>query len=111
MADRFDKGRLCSIDILEVARKLDFPAGTENGKDQMAHCFLHKDKNPSLMLWTRTYTWKCFACGKKRDVILLVMEHEAGVSPHTLKDIRDGKTSIKLDSCFTLLEYLVRGQH
>lgn len=33
---------------------------------------------------------------------------EAGISPNTIKDIRDGKTSIKLDSCFMLLDYLLR---
>ena len=35
---------------------------------------------------------------------------EAGISPNTIKDIRDVITSVKLDTCFALLEYLAKEQ-
>ncbi len=35
---------------------------------------------------------------------------EAGISPNTIKDIRDVITSVKLDTCFSLLEYLAKKQ-
>ena len=73
----FYTARLRSLDILEVAHKLGISLhGHVTAKRQMAHCFLHKDENPSLMLWKGINSWKCFSCGKKGDVISLVMEHE-----------------------------------
>ena len=75
--DFIDTARLRSLDILEVAHKLGISLhGRVTAKGQMAHCFLHKDENPSLMLWKGINSWKCFSCGKKGDVISLVMEHE-----------------------------------
>ncbi len=45
-------------------------------KKETACCPFHKEKTPSLHIWRRQNTYKCFGCGKSGDAITFLMEHE-----------------------------------
>lgn len=62
---------LNDIPIASVAERL----GISIMKNKMAICFLHDEKTPSLSLYKRNNTWKCFGCDQGGDVIKLVEKY------------------------------------
>ena len=60
-----------SVGILDVARLLHLDP-VRQGKEWVARCPLHEDKEPSLRLNPVRNLWHCFPCGEGGDGIRLV---------------------------------------
>jgi len=58
------------IDLRQVAENYGIKFKNRNGKEWMACCPFHKERNPSCSFSKRLYY--CFSCGESGDVISLV---------------------------------------
>ena len=67
---KHDTDLLNSINILEVARKLNI----EFNRNNKALCFIHNENQPSLSFEIKRNMWHCFGCGVGGNAIRLVQE-------------------------------------
>lgn len=70
---KFDRERLKSLNILDVANKLGLDVSSHRKKIRCVSRS-HEDRNPSMGFVIKNNTWKCYACGASGSVIDLVME-------------------------------------
>lgn len=81
----YELEQIRGVSILAIAEDLKLTAL----KGNKCCCPFHDDKHPSMTLWSRTNSWKCFACGAKGTSIDLVMRHEDLSFPDACKWIAE----------------------
>lgn len=67
-----------TINDIKVQQAKEIPIETfiDTDNSGFAHCFLHRDKTPSLKIYKNKNRWHCFSCDLGGDVIDLIMRRD-----------------------------------